>query len=109
MTCYKLTLFSFTCLNVIQALLRQLRIYGGNRSKLTILDDLSGIIRPSRYLLNFIHNPVGKYMCVFDKVQVLFCRLTLLLGPPSSGKTTLLLALAGRLGHHLQVLRLSFS
>jgi nicotinamide riboside kinase len=32
-----------------------------------------------------------------------FCRLTLLLGPPSSGKTTLLLALAGRLGPGLQV------
>lgn len=31
------------------------------------------------------------------------CRLTLLLGPPSSGKTTLLLALAGRLGQDLQV------
>lgn len=63
--------------NMTETLLRQLRIYQGNRSKLTILDDLSGIIRPSR--------------------------LTLLLGPPSSGKTTLLLALAGRLGHHLQV------
>lgn len=30
-------------------------------------------------------------------------RLTLLLGPPSSGKTTLLLALAGRLGRGLEV------
>ncbi|KAJ4837586.1 hypothetical protein Tsubulata_009692 [Turnera subulata] len=63
--------------NMTEALLRQLRIHGGNRSKLTILDNISGIIRPSR--------------------------LTLLLGPPSSGKTTLLLALAGRLGHNLQV------
>ncbi|XP_050232688.1 ABC transporter G family member 32 isoform X2 [Mercurialis annua] len=63
--------------NMTEALLRQLRIYKGNRTKLTILDDLSGIIRPSR--------------------------LTLLLGPPSSGKTTLLLALAGRLGHNLKM------
>src|SRR5438034_643186 len=31
------------------------------------------------------------------------CRMTLLLGPPSSGKTTLLLALAGRLGPGLKV------
>lgn len=31
-------------------------------------------------------------------------RLTLLLGPPSSGKTTLLLALAGRLDHALKVI-----
>lgn len=45
---------------------------------MTILDTVSGIVRPSR--------------------------LTLLLGPPSSGKTTLLLALAGRLGPDLQVL-----
>ncbi|KAI3714746.1 hypothetical protein L6452_21705 [Arctium lappa] len=62
--------------NMTEAFLRQLRIYKGNRRKLTILDDVSGIIRPSR--------------------------MTLLLGPPSSGKTTLMLALAGRLGHHLQ-------
>ncbi|PPS01832.1 hypothetical protein GOBAR_AA18807 [Gossypium barbadense] len=61
----------------IEAFLRQLRMYQGRRSKLTILDDCSGIVRPSR--------------------------LTLLLGPPSSGKTTLLLALAGRLGTHLQM------
>ncbi|XP_022732621.1 ABC transporter G family member 32 [Durio zibethinus] len=63
--------------NMAEAFLRQLRIYQGRRSKLTILDDCSGIIRPSR--------------------------LTLLLGPPSSGKTTLLLALAGCLGTHLQM------
>ncbi|GLT70614.1 hypothetical protein SLA2020_426820 [Shorea laevis] len=62
--------------NMSEAFLRQLQIYKGRRSKLTILDDVSGIIRPSR--------------------------LTLLLGPPSSGKTTLLLALAGCLGTHLQ-------
>ncbi|KAL5771311.1 hypothetical protein ACOSP7_015465 [Xanthoceras sorbifolium] len=63
--------------NMTEALLRQLRIYRGKRSKLTILDNVNGIIRPSR--------------------------LTLLLGPPSSGKTTLLLALAGRLGTQLQM------
>ncbi|KAL0380471.1 UNVERIFIED_CONTAM: ABC transporter G family member 35 [Sesamum angustifolium] len=43
------------------------------KTKLTILKDASGIIKPSR--------------------------MTLLLGPPSSGKTTLLLALAGKLDH----------
>ncbi|KVH93844.1 AAA+ ATPase domain-containing protein [Cynara cardunculus var. scolymus] len=62
--------------NMTEGFLRQLRIYKGKRRKLTILDNVSGIIRPSR--------------------------MTLLLGPPSSGKTTLMLALAGRLGHHLQ-------
>ncbi|KAH6803219.1 pleiotropic drug resistance 4 [Perilla frutescens var. frutescens] len=64
-------------INMAEALLRQLRIYSGNRTKLTILDDISGIIRPGR--------------------------LTLLLGPPSSGKSTLLLALAGQLKSDLQV------
>ncbi|XP_068647908.1 ABC transporter G family member 32-like [Aristolochia californica] len=63
--------------DMMEALLRQLRIFPGRRKRLTILDSLSGIIRPSR--------------------------MTLLLGPPSSGKTTLLLALAGRLGDDLQV------
>ncbi|KAF5742936.1 ABC transporter G family member 32 isoform X1 [Tripterygium wilfordii] len=63
--------------NMTEAFFRGLGIYRGKRSKLTILDDISGIIRPSR--------------------------LTLLLGPPSSGKTTLLLALAGRLKDNLQI------
>ncbi|KAL4029284.1 ABC transporter G family member 32 [Cucumis melo var. makuwa] len=69
------TIPNFMC-NMMEALLRKLKIYSSQRSKLTILDNVSGIIRPSR--------------------------LTLLLGPPSSGKTTLLLALAGRLGSDLQ-------
>lgn len=47
------------------------------QTKLTILKDASGIIKPSR--------------------------MTLLLGPPSSGKTTLLLALAGKLDPSLKV------
>ncbi|URD80069.1 Pleiotropic drug resistance protein [Musa troglodytarum] len=46
------------------------------RTTLTILKDVSGIIQPSR--------------------------MTLLLGPPSSGKTTLLLALAGKLDPSLK-------
>ncbi|XP_019056482.1 PREDICTED: ABC transporter G family member 36-like [Tarenaya hassleriana] len=47
------------------------------KTKLTILNDASAIIKPSR--------------------------MTLLLGPPSSGKTTLLLALAGKLDKSLEV------
>ena len=35
--------------------------------------------------------------------HMVICRLTLLLGPPSSGKTTLLLALAGKLDQNLRV------
>ncbi|CAM8960284.1 hypothetical protein QQ045_005472 [Rhodiola kirilowii] len=62
--------------NMAEALLRTMRLCTGRRRKLSILDDISGIIRPSR--------------------------MTLLIGPPSSGKTTFLLALAGRLGSDLQ-------
>ncbi|KAM0932126.1 putative ABC transporter, P-loop containing nucleoside triphosphate hydrolase [Dioscorea sansibarensis] len=47
------------------------------RMKLTILNNVSGMIKPAR--------------------------MTLLLGPPSSGKTTLLLALAGKLDSSLKV------
>ncbi|KAL2929365.1 ABC transporter G family member 32 [Bienertia sinuspersici] len=65
--------------NMSEALLRKLHMFPGKRKKITILDDISGIIRPSR--------------------------LTLLLGPPGSGKTSLLLALAGRLPPGLQVPR----
>lgn len=59
---------------------RGLSLFGFNfakTTKLTILRDASGIIKPSR--------------------------MTLLLGPPSSGKTTLLLALAGKLDPSLKV------
>ncbi|CAH9131348.1 unnamed protein product [Cuscuta epithymum] len=62
--------------NMTEALLRMLKIYSAKRKKLMILGNVSGVIRPSR--------------------------LTLLLGPPSSGKTTLLMALAGRLKSDLQ-------
>ncbi|GAB4854165.1 hypothetical protein Ancab_022750 [Ancistrocladus abbreviatus] len=64
-------------LNMSEAFLRQFGIFRGKRMKLSILNDISGIVRPSR--------------------------LTLLLGPPSSGKTTFLLALAGRLGNGVQM------
>ncbi|KAI7727409.1 LOW QUALITY PROTEIN: hypothetical protein M8C21_009515 [Ambrosia artemisiifolia] len=47
-----------------------------SKKHITILDDVSGIVKPSR--------------------------MTLLLGPPSSGKTTLLLALAGKLDRELK-------
>ncbi|KAG5540595.1 hypothetical protein RHGRI_020719 [Rhododendron griersonianum] len=63
--------------NMTEAFLGRLRIFPGRRKKLSILNNINGIIRPSR--------------------------LTLLLGPPSSGKTTLLLALAGRPGPGLQM------
>ncbi|XP_057799463.1 ABC transporter G family member 32-like [Salvia miltiorrhiza] len=63
--------------DMTEAFLRQLRIFSGGRQKLPILNNINGIIRPSR--------------------------LTLLLGPPSSGKTTFLLALAGRLAPSLQI------
>ncbi|CAA0842185.1 ABC transporter G family member 29 [Striga hermonthica] len=49
------------------------------KTRVTILKDVSGIVKPSR--------------------------MTLLLGPPSSGKTTLMLALSGRLDNTLKRMR----
>lgn len=60
-----------TARNIGETALGYLGIRLAQKTKLTILKDVSGIIKPSR--------------------------MTLLLGPPSSGKTTLLLALAGKL------------
>ncbi|XP_010532150.1 PREDICTED: ABC transporter G family member 40-like isoform X2 [Tarenaya hassleriana] len=62
--------------NIAEGFLNNLHILPSRKKKLTILKDVSGIIKPSR--------------------------MTLLLGPPSSGKTTLLLALAGKLGSELK-------
>ncbi|KAJ8773482.1 hypothetical protein K2173_004312 [Erythroxylum novogranatense] len=63
--------------NAAESALGLLGIGLAKRTKLTILKDASGIIKPSR--------------------------MALLLGPPSSGKTTLLLALAGKLDPGLKV------
>ncbi|KAG8375511.1 hypothetical protein BUALT_Bualt10G0107400 [Buddleja alternifolia] len=66
--------------DMTEAFLRQLRIVSSRKQKFSILNNINGIIKPSR--------------------------LTLLLGPPSSGKTTFLLALAGRLAPNLQFIYL---
>ncbi|KAL6533835.1 transcription factor [Orobanche hederae] len=64
-------------INFIEGILNSLHILPSQMKPFTILKDVSGIIQP--------------------------CRMTLLLGPPSSGKTTLLLALAGKLDPTLKV------
>eukprot|EP01018_Ginkgo_biloba_P004085 Gb_15493 [translate_table: standard] len=64
-------------INMIESLLNHLRIFPSRKKPFSILHDVSGIIKPRR--------------------------MTLLLGPPSSGKTTLLLALAGKLDSELKV------
>ncbi|KAK6137135.1 hypothetical protein DH2020_029128 [Rehmannia glutinosa] len=64
-------------INIIEGILNSLHILPSRKKPFTILKDVSGIIKP--------------------------CRMTLLLGPPSSGKTTLLLALAGKLDPTLKV------
>ncbi|XP_010545667.1 PREDICTED: ABC transporter G family member 29 [Tarenaya hassleriana] len=64
-------------LNIAESAIGMFGVNLAKTTKLTILKDVSGIIRPSR--------------------------MTLLLGPPSSGKTTLLLALAGKLDPSLKV------
>ncbi|XLQ98847.1 hypothetical protein S83_065046 [Arachis hypogaea] len=66
-----------TALNILESALGMCGISTTKRTKLTILKNASGIVKPSR--------------------------MALLLGPPSSGKTTLLLALAGKLDSELKV------
>ncbi|MBA0807576.1 hypothetical protein Gohar_023374, partial [Gossypium harknessii] len=63
--------------NIFESILGMVGIKLAKTTNLTILKDASGVIKPSR--------------------------MTLLLGPPSSGKTTLLLTLAGKLDPSLRV------
>ncbi|KAF2301515.1 hypothetical protein GH714_025374 [Hevea brasiliensis] len=62
--------------DIVEGFLNNLHILPSRKKRLSILQDISGIIKPRR--------------------------MTLLLGPPSSGKTTLLLALAGKLDPKLK-------
>ncbi|CAN6452443.1 unnamed protein product [Victoria cruziana] len=64
-------------INSIEGILGLVRLHRSKKRVLKILNGVTGIIRPSR--------------------------MTLLLGPPASGKTTLLLALAGKLDKQLRV------
>ncbi|KAL3611256.1 hypothetical protein D5086_002276 [Populus alba] len=59
-----------------EGLLTELGLFRAKRFPLTILNDISGVVKPGR--------------------------MTLLLGPPGSGKSTLLLALAGKLAKNLK-------
>ncbi|KAK9141583.1 hypothetical protein Syun_010983 [Stephania yunnanensis] len=70
------TVLNYT-VNMVEGFLNSLRILPSRKKKITILHDVSGIIKPGR--------------------------MTLLLGPPGSGKTTLLLGLAGKLDSDLKV------
>ncbi|KAF8010615.1 hypothetical protein BT93_J1302 [Corymbia citriodora subsp. variegata] len=69
------TLVNYTR-NMIEYVLTVLRIFRPKRQSLTILKNISGVVKPGR--------------------------MTLLLGPPGSGKSTLLLALAGKLDASLK-------
>ncbi|KAL4559960.1 hypothetical protein LXL04_032106 [Taraxacum kok-saghyz] len=63
-------------IDIMEGLLSMFRVLPNTKRHITILDDVSGVIKPSR--------------------------MTLLLGPPSSGKTTLLLALGGNIAKELK-------
>ncbi|XP_027349415.1 ABC transporter G family member 39-like isoform X6 [Abrus precatorius] len=69
------SLLNFT-LNAFESVLGLFRLAPSKKRKIQILNDVSGIVKPSR--------------------------MTLLLGPPGAGKTTLLLALAGKLDRDLR-------
>ncbi|XP_044495069.1 pleiotropic drug resistance protein 1-like isoform X1 [Mangifera indica] len=70
------TYFNFF-INNAEGFLNYLHLLPSRKKHLRILQDVTGIIKP--------------------------CRMTLLLGPPTSGKTTLLLALAGKLDPDLKL------
>ncbi|KAK8936592.1 Pleiotropic drug resistance protein 3 [Platanthera zijinensis] len=70
------TLLNFV-INVFEAFANNLHILPSRKKHVTILHNISGLIKPKR--------------------------MTLLLGPPGSGKTTLLLTLAGKLDSDLKV------
>ncbi|KAI7725050.1 hypothetical protein M8C21_022973, partial [Ambrosia artemisiifolia] len=63
-------------IDIFEGFLSTFHLLPNSKRHITILDDVSGVVKPSR--------------------------MTLLLGPPSSGKTTLLLALAGKLAKELK-------
>ncbi|KAL2516260.1 ABC transporter G family member 29 [Forsythia ovata] len=66
-----------TSKDIVESMIGSIGIILSKKTRQTILRDISGIVKPSR--------------------------MTLLLGPPSCGKTTLLLALAGKLDSSLRV------
>nr|QVT92374.1 ABC transporter [Salvia miltiorrhiza] len=70
------TLWNST-LNMLEGIFEKIKIIPSKRKSIKILHDVSGIVRPAR--------------------------MTLLLGPPGSGKTILLKALAGKLEEDLRV------
>ncbi|CAA7407938.1 unnamed protein product [Spirodela intermedia] len=66
-----------SAMNILEVAAGALRILPSRKQPISILHNVSGIIKPRR--------------------------MTLLLGPPGSGKTSLLLALAGKLGSDIKV------
>lgn len=70
------SVWNFT-INIAESFLNLLHILPSRKRPLSILYNVSGVVKPGR--------------------------ITLLLGPPGSGKTTLLLALAGKLARDLKV------
>lgn len=88
-----------TAKDKIQFRLRTANFFLGKASRLRILN---GIHARARTLCKKQTDPSRMSEIVTDGRHGI-CRLTLLLGPPGCGKTSLLLALSGRLDQSLEV------
>ncbi|CAN4076593.1 unnamed protein product [Withania somnifera] len=74
----------------------------GNRALPTIFNFTVNILEV-RNSVKRVFSRLIKKIPVYSFISILLCRMTLLLGPPSSGKTTLLLGLAGKPDKDLKV------
>ncbi|GKV17135.1 hypothetical protein SLEP1_g27677 [Rubroshorea leprosula] len=72
-----------------------------HEARLGIINDVNGIVKPGR--IHEVPCPVSILSICFCNLHIPFLLMTLLLGPPGCGKTSLLKALSGNLDPSLKV------